>query len=89
METESEGQLQRRRWIINTVSGIHVNNIFTVGCYDGVYHYNSFNWKRYEELANPTNRKMSVDIKKNMVVAGGYRYLNGIENLGLILIERK
>jgi hypothetical protein len=32
---------------------------------------------------------MSVDVKKDMVVAGGYRYLNGIENLGLILIERK
>ena len=80
---------QRRRWIINTIRGIDVNNIFTVGSYDGVCHYNSFNLKRYEELANPTDRILSVDVKDDMVIASGYRYLNNIDKYDLFIIGRK
>jgi hypothetical protein len=45
--------------------------------------------REVEELANPKDRTMSVDVKKDMIVAGGYRYLNGIENFGLIIIGKK
>jgi hypothetical protein len=76
-------------WGTNRVRGTDVNDIFTAGNYGHLWHYNGSTWKLYDELVNTSDRILSIDVKENIVVACGYRYLDGFNNYGLILIGRR
>ncbi|MFA5728466.1 MAG: hypothetical protein WC957_03470 [Candidatus Neomarinimicrobiota bacterium] len=76
-------------WGSNKVRGIDVNDIFVVGFNGTVWHFNGLSWKRYDELLNPTDELLSVAINGNTVAISGYRYLNGIDNYGLIIVGKK
>ncbi|MEJ2052103.1 MAG: hypothetical protein P8Y60_20100, partial [Calditrichota bacterium] len=79
----------RSEWGSNRVRGTEVNDIFTVGSNGHLWHYNGATWKLYDQLVNNTDRILSIDVKEDIIVACGYRYLDGYNNYGLIIIGKR
>ena len=76
-------------WASYSIRGSSINNIVTVGQYGRIWHFNGVSWRFFEELVQPTDRLRSVSVKNDLVVSVGYRYLNAIEQFGLIYLGRK
>jgi hypothetical protein len=72
-----------------SIRGSNLNNIVTVGEGSYIAHFNGVTWKVYNELRNPPDRLSSVAVTENMIVAVGNKYVNGIENYGLVYIGRR
>ncbi len=76
-------------WGVNKVRGNDINDIITCGVFGRVWHYNGVNWKIYTELVSQTDDLYKIEIKGNICVAIGERYINGIERKGIIHIGRR
>lgn len=72
-----------------SIRGSGLNNIVTVGEGSYIAHFNGISWKVYNELRNSATRLTSVAVTEKMIIAVGYKYLNGIENYGVIYIGRR
>jgi hypothetical protein len=57
----------------NSVRGNHQNDVFIVGSFGEVLHYNGVSWQSYRsETALPNGTFGSVEVKGNLVVATGF-----------------
>jgi hypothetical protein len=66
------------------VRGSNWNNIFCVGAYGLVMHYNGIEWKEYSELINYTNdikSFYSVWTFKDNVIMGGYLHVDDVQGI--------
>ncbi|NWF89024.1 MAG: glucosyl transferase [Ignavibacteriaceae bacterium] len=93
VDTKGEGTAMWKgdinTWGSNAVRGNDVNDIFITG-YNGIlWHYNGVSWKRYDELLNPNNHYIRLCVTEKLIVIVGFKYLNGIENYGLITIGKR
>ena len=56
-----------------SVRGNNINDIFTVGAFGEILHYNGFRWKSYlPELGTFSGSYGSLDIKENLVTITGF-----------------
>lgn len=69
--------------------GTSSNNIFIVGENGSLSHYNGISWKTYNELYKKFREYKSISVHKNIIVAVGQDYINGIEDKALISITKK
>jgi len=76
-------------WGSNIVRGNDVNDIFTAGYNGMIWHFNGASWKNYTETSINKDRLLSASVKGNIIAAVGYRYLNGIENYGIIHVGKR
>ncbi len=51
--------------------GNHENDIFIVGEYGSLFHFNGISWKRYSELQNNDHRFKSIDVTPKFIVVAG------------------
>jgi hypothetical protein len=71
------------------IRGSSINNIAIVGENSYLAHFNGLNWKVYNELENYPDRLTSVAVTDNMIVAVGYKYIDGFIRYGLVYIGRR
>ncbi len=92
-DTQGEGRSlwggNPEQWGVTSIRGNGINDIITCGIRGRVWHFNGVNWKIYDELLSETDRLRKVVIKDDICVIAGYRYINGVENFGLIHIGRR
>jgi hypothetical protein len=69
------------------VRGNNLNDLFIVGEYFMIAHYNGITYKHYEELRG-FGRLISIDQKNRMVVATGYSF-DPIHSKGVVFIGRR
>jgi len=60
-----------------------------VGDFSDISHFNGYSWKEYKNLYNSQEQLLRVAIKENLVVADGNKYINGINDKGIIIIGRR
>ena len=71
------------------IRGSGISDIVIVGDFSDISHFNGSSWKEYKNLYNNQDQLVSVDIKENLIAAAGNRYINGINDKGLIIIGRR
>ncbi len=71
------------------VRGTKENDIFIVGEIGELCHYNGVSWKTYSELSKKFKEYKSISVNKNIAVAVGQDYINGIEDKAIISITKK
>jgi hypothetical protein len=72
---------------IERVRGNDVNDIFGVGSYNEILHYNGLNWKTYRDEFNDRYKFYSVTVKNNIVVAVGLSFIT--DKAVIVLGKRK
>ncbi len=73
----------------NAIRGSAINDIVITGSYGDISHFNGKSWIEYKQLINTEDRLLSVSIKGNIIIAVGYRYIDGTHNYGLIYVGRR
>jgi len=66
--------------------GTEINNIFTIGAKNLIYHYNGANFKSFQEPSNDQIEYYSLDVKSNITVLCGQKYENGITDKAIITL---
>ena len=74
---------------INRIAGTGVNDLFTVGDWSNVWHYNGLNSRLIHSEQNTTSRFHSAAAKDNIFTAVGMRVENVIYHKATILIGRR
>jgi hypothetical protein len=67
------------------IRGTDTNDMFVVGPYGTLAHYNGSTWHTFDELANPVWNFQSVEVKNDIVVAVGSETVS-IGGLGVVAI---
>jgi hypothetical protein len=71
---------------IDKIRGQSSNNLFAVGSFNEVMHYNGTDWHRYTEISTPTGgRLFGVIVLNNKVFAVGH----SVNTQGKIIIGTK
>jgi len=65
------------------------NDLFVVGTYNFIAHYNGSTWRHYDELMSQEGWFRSVDAKGNMVVAVGHLYSDPLNVRAFIATGRR
>ncbi|MHB2149325.1 hypothetical protein ACX8XP_09735 [Calditrichota bacterium LG25] len=76
-------------WTYFRLRGSALNNVFVIGNEGWVWHFNGLRWYKFTELLDPQLRLRGVAVKNNLVAIVGRRYLNVIEQSGIIMIGRR
>jgi hypothetical protein len=66
--------------------GSDINNIFTVGYRNSIYHFNGITFRTYQEAADDKVIYYSLDVKTNLSVLCGQKYENGITDKAIITL---
>jgi hypothetical protein len=66
--------------------GSDINNIFTVGYRNSIYHFNGITFRTYQETADNNVIYFSLDVKTNLSVLCGQKYENGISDKAIITL---
>jgi len=69
-------------YLCSRIRGNNLNDIFIVGTFGFVGHFNGMEWKQIMELAQPSNIFRSIAVKGNLVVMVGRKDLKGLIVLG-------
>ncbi|RMD86948.1 MAG: glucosyl transferase, partial [Calditrichaeota bacterium] len=72
-----------------SIRGLNFNDIVIVGDFNDISHFNGYNWKEYKNLYNAQGQLVSVNMIKNLVVAVGNEYINGINDKGIIILGKR
>ena len=69
-------------YFTNKIRGSGINNIFAVGSYGEVLHYNGHTWKSYINTTKINGNYYSLSIKKNLVAIVGYNPPSAVITIG-------
>ncbi|MHB2154872.1 hypothetical protein ACX8XN_10810 [Calditrichota bacterium GD2] len=76
-------------WTYFRLRGSALNNVFVIGNEGWVWHFNGLRWYKFTALLDSQLRLRGLAVKNNLVAIVGRRYLNVIEQSGIIMIGRR